>query len=166
MSAEGGGEVVDQAQKVGVGLVVGAVGDQAHGAKGHAMVAANLGHGRAFHFDRQGVGQFGAQGLAFGGAADETVATDDQALVGARTAQVSPQPPLGPIGLQTGLGMARSLYKALAPDGVGGKSAEAVKRDDVAREQGRGVHVVLQKFGADHSITDLDLLAQPPRPRR
>ena len=55
--SKGGGEVVDQAQEVGVGLVVGPVRDQAHGAKGHAMVAADLGHGGPFHFDREGVAE-------------------------------------------------------------------------------------------------------------
>ena len=51
----------------------------------------------------------------------------------------------------------------MAPDGIGGKPTEAVERDDVAGEQRRGVHVVLQEFGADHGIADLDLVAQASR---
>jgi len=160
MVTEGSREVVDQAQKIGVGLVVGPVRDQAHGAKGHAMVAADLGHGGPFHFDCEGIWQFGAQGLAFSRPADKSVTADDQTMVNPTLAEVQAVPALRPIGLHAGLGVTGRLKEALAPAGVGRKAADVVQRDDMAGKQGRCVHVVLQKLGADDSIPDPNVLPQ------
>ena len=76
-------------------MVVGAVGDGAHGRVGQAVIGADLGHGGAFHLDGQGrmtvLLQPLAQGLHLGGAADKTVAAGDQALVQTRRSKLARQ---------------------------------------------------------------------------
>ena len=133
--------------------VVGAVADGAHGGKGQAPVGANLRHGGAFHLYRQRVGQLVPQRRAFGGGGDEAVAADDQALVHLRRVQ----PEFGhrrraQRALRVGQRGARGLRQAVGQRGVGGKARTAGQRHLVAREQRRGVEVVLQQLARHHHV--------------
>ena len=97
-----------------------------------------------------------AQRVAVGGSADKLVSAGNQALVDARLAQAQggevhiPQGTVHAERMRTE-GFAHGAHHAGGQVGGRVQAADAQPRQLVAREQGRGVHVVLhERIGHDH----------------
>jgi len=156
VARELGGDFIDEARKVDMRAIVGAIRHRAQHREWAAEIGTHLGHGRPFHLDREGLGQRSAQGQAFAGSGDEAVAADDEPAVQAR--------PLDAEARQRGVRGAQHAHatgrEGVAQARIGRKVRATGERHFVAREQRRGIHVMLQQRSRDHDVTDVHACAQ------
>jgi len=147
-----------------VRCIVRAVGDRPDGGERHAVVVAHLRDCRAFHLDRQRVGQREAQRGAFGVRRDEPVAAHDQTAVHARRSQAKrPRRVSAEQGGRIAQHLVRGGLQPIAERGVGRKAGQPGQRHFVPRKDRRGIEIVLQQLGRDDDIADRDARRQPAR---